>query len=229
MSLALPDNVHVTKLSAARRQLCAAIRMFLSGEDDLAIHTVASAAYNILNDLKLHRGRHEVADLFHAATFYVVRDYHRGALPSEFTEDPATMEWISKLAKQLPITENSQYDEMSVSVSPDVVKSYWKHTRKASNFLKHADRDPRSSISKGQVDNEYLLMASMASYMHLVPFDFPVEFTVLWLLDSVNRKSTEDLPEKFQGAASSLDSLSLPERKAFCSSVLQELREETEE
>ena len=35
--------VHVTKLAAAQRQLTAAIRMFLQGEDDLAVHTVAAA------------------------------------------------------------------------------------------------------------------------------------------------------------------------------------------
>lgn len=40
------------KLAAARRRLSAAIRMFFGREDDLAIQTVASAAYEALNDLR---------------------------------------------------------------------------------------------------------------------------------------------------------------------------------
>jgi len=49
-------QLHVTKLSAAQRQLRAAIRMFFAGEDELAIHTVASAAYRIIADLKGSEG-----------------------------------------------------------------------------------------------------------------------------------------------------------------------------
>ena len=37
-------EVHVTKLAEAKRQLRSAIRMFFAGKDELAVHTVASAA-----------------------------------------------------------------------------------------------------------------------------------------------------------------------------------------
>ena len=59
----------MTKLAAAQRQLCAAIRMFFDGEDELAVHTVASAAYGILRDLKAERGRDEAADNYLNAVF----------------------------------------------------------------------------------------------------------------------------------------------------------------
>lgn len=55
-------KLHITKLAAAERQLRAAIRMYFSGEDDLAIHTVASATYRLLADLKAERGLEEAAD-----------------------------------------------------------------------------------------------------------------------------------------------------------------------
>ena len=41
----------VDKISAARRQISAAIRMLFSDEDPLAIHTVVSAGFRILKDL----------------------------------------------------------------------------------------------------------------------------------------------------------------------------------
>ena len=75
-------KIHVTKLAAAQRQLRAAIRMFFSGEDELAIHTVASAAYRVLSDLKMERGRDEVGDYYLTKIFYAVRDFRRGTLPS---------------------------------------------------------------------------------------------------------------------------------------------------
>lgn len=64
-------TVHVTKLAAAQRQLRAAVRMFFAGEDELAIHTVASAAYR-LSDLKADRGRDEVGDYYLTAIFYLL-------------------------------------------------------------------------------------------------------------------------------------------------------------
>lgn len=41
-------SLHVDKLSAAKRQLQAAIRMHFLPEDALAVHTVAAAAYGVL-------------------------------------------------------------------------------------------------------------------------------------------------------------------------------------
>ena len=81
-------EIYITKLLAARRQLYAAIRMFFADEDELAIHTVASAAYRVICDLKSQRGRDEVGDYYLTSVFYVVRDYRRGTLTSYFADDP---------------------------------------------------------------------------------------------------------------------------------------------
>jgi hypothetical protein len=50
--LAGSGRIYLNKLAAAQRQLCAAIRLFFAGEDELAVHTVASAAYRVLSDLR---------------------------------------------------------------------------------------------------------------------------------------------------------------------------------
>lgn len=44
-------ELHITKQAAAQRQVDAAIRILFSGEDGLAIHTIVSAAHNVLADI----------------------------------------------------------------------------------------------------------------------------------------------------------------------------------
>ncbi len=109
-------TVHVNKLAAAQRQLRAAIRMYFAGEDDLAIHTVASAAYQLIKDIKMARGKSEAADFYLASIFYAVRDYRRGTLPSHMTSDPELMDWVRKLAQVLPIEATSKLEEISASI-----------------------------------------------------------------------------------------------------------------
>ena len=50
-------TIHITKIAAAKRQLDAAIRMFFAGEDELAVHTIAAAAFRVLRDLHKKRGK----------------------------------------------------------------------------------------------------------------------------------------------------------------------------
>lgn len=44
--------LHVSKLDAARRQLETAINLFFYEKDDVSIHTLAAAAFNILDDIR---------------------------------------------------------------------------------------------------------------------------------------------------------------------------------
>jgi hypothetical protein len=50
------EPTKITKLEAARRQLDAAIRMLFAGEDPLAIHALAMAAFRLLRDLSEKQG-----------------------------------------------------------------------------------------------------------------------------------------------------------------------------
>ena len=56
-------KIEVDKISAARRQINAAIRMLFSDEDPIAIHTVASAGFRILKDLA-EKQDSEIMDMF---------------------------------------------------------------------------------------------------------------------------------------------------------------------
>ena len=218
-------EIYITKLLAARRQLCAAIRMFFAVEDDLAIHTVASAAYRVICDLKSQRGRDEVGDYYLTSVFYVVRDYRRGTLPSYFADDPETMKWIRKTADQLPITESSRFEDIKALASPDAAKEYWVKRNMVSNFLKHADRDARDYISADDVDNLVLLVQALASYQDLASDDIGPEGFVLWIYNAVDSGMTEGLPMKYQKIVADLEHLSRNERLELCSEFLNNLKE----
>ena len=133
-------NLHITKLAAAERQLRAAIRLYFDEEDELAVHTVAAAACQLLADLKAERGLDDAADWYLTSFFYVVRDYRRGTLPKHLAEDPAFRDWVAELAEKLPITAETEPDSISVTVSRKAAKEYWDQRHKVANFLKEAEK-----------------------------------------------------------------------------------------
>ena len=56
MKLVVGDVIRLTKIDAARRQLRTAIRMFFEKRDAVSIHTLASAAQELLRDLLKAKG-----------------------------------------------------------------------------------------------------------------------------------------------------------------------------
>ena len=218
-------EIHITKLASAGRQLHAAIRMFFSGEDELAIHTVASAAYHVITDLKDFRGRDESADYFLRGVFYTVRDYRAGTLPSYMTDDPEKMRSWRKLAETFSsITASSKWEDFKFRNSPDNRRAFWRWRRKVANFLKHGDRSGSSHISMEDVDNLTLLMAAQTAYVELRGADTSPETWVLNLYHSVNAEMTEDLVGYPSELVAELEDLSCSERLDRCSALLNELR-----
>ncbi len=218
-------QLHIPKLVAARRQLRAAIRMFFLCEDELAIHTVASAAYRIISDIKMKRGRDEVGDYYLTMIFYVVRDYRRGTLPRQFTEDIKAMQWIQEMAEQFPITASTKYEDIRVSVSEDTARKWWNKRNKISNFLKHADRDAKGHISLQEIDNLHLLTLALSSYTDLVKDDLGAEGTILWIYFNVITETKEQLPERFRKIANDLYEYDPEEQLRMCSLFIKRMNE----
>lgn len=218
-------QLHVTKLVAAQRQLRAAIRMFFAGEDELAIHTVASAAYRIISDLKKKRGRDEVADYYLTTIFYAVRDYRRGTLPKRLIDDPEAMKWIQEMAEQIPITASMEFEDIRGTVSDDVARDWWRKRNKASNFLKHAEQDTNQHISLEDIDNLNLLSRALASYSDLVKDDLGAEGIVLCIYFNVFTKTKEQLPENYKKIAKDLEDYDPYEQLRLCSSFIEKLNQ----
>jgi hypothetical protein len=218
-------KVHVTKLAAAQRQLRAAVRIFFAGEDELAVHTVASAAYRLLSDLKAHRGRDEVGDFYRTSIFYLVRDFRRGTLPGYIANDPEMMGWIREVAKQLPIQADSKFSDLSVSVPTSAARKFWLKRNEIPNFLKHADRDAKAHISLDDVDNLQLLMDAYRAYIDLVHDELEAEGLVLWLYFCATKGTREGLPSQYQDIARKIEALDPPKRLHLCSMLVRELNE----
>ncbi len=125
-------EVQVTKAAAAQRQIDAAIRMLLSGEDPLAVHTVAVAARRILADLAEQRGIRFDDDLYSAA------------LRSTFEQLSGKTPPNDVIRRELP---NFKKQMRRIRHHP-------------ANFLKHADRDAEKSLDLNSVETDDLLLES---------------------------------------------------------------------
>ena len=213
----------ITKLVAAERQLREAIRMFFEEKDDLAVHTVASAAYRIICDLKSERGFDEADDYWLTVVFYAVRDFRRGKLPKVLADDPDFARWIRGLADRLPITSSSQYRDIRVRASSSVRDAFWRNRTKVANFLKHAKRDPLGRLPTGEVDNLELLMIAQSSYLDLVPDSLVSEGWVLWIYGCATNNLSDVLPPDYVTIAATLREASPDHRKKLCRELISRL------
>jgi hypothetical protein len=99
-------SIYLGKQAAAQRQPDAAIRMLLASEDDLAIHTVAAAAYGILRELKeakQHR-RKELNDRLAGGIFAFASDLASGKidrLPKGIAESKVLSDIIANISADI--------------------------------------------------------------------------------------------------------------------------------
>jgi hypothetical protein len=216
-------KLHVTKLAAAGRQLRAAIRMYFSGEDELAIHTVAAASYRLLADLKAERGMDEAANVYLTSIFYVVRDFRRGSLPQHLTTDPDFMAWVEALAEQLPIRADSNIEDVSVVLSREAASEFWKRRNKVANFLKHADRDAGAAIALDEVDNLLLLKQCYSAYTDLTPEELGNAGLVFQLFIGANQAPQPNPASQRDQIIQKLAAAREQDRRQMCSIFITEL------
>ena len=217
-------SLHITKLAAAKRQLQAAIRMFFMPEDELAVHTIAAAAYGLLKDIKRERGLNEAADVHLTTYFYLVRDFRHGTLPDHMTSDPAFMTEVKSIADQLsPITADTKLSDVRVSITPTLERQYWNDTNRAANFLKHADRDTDGTLSLEGLNTRLLLTKCFCAYQDVAPDDLGNEGLVFQAFITANNPA-------YQLAGTSFDSLVLSMRKvpterqsAICYRIIRDM------
>ncbi len=155
--------VAITKAAAARRQLDAAIRFWFAEEDDLAIHTVAAAAYRILRDLMNQRGLQPFGEFVRAGLFSFAKATAEGQ-ELKLPDDAATRALINKISEEIKAGRINSPEDIQVSKDD---KRRWTEYAFHSNFLKHADIDPDSHIIEADINNEELLLRASATYVRL--------------------------------------------------------------
>jgi hypothetical protein len=150
-------TIFVTKLGAAERQLSVAIRMFLASEDELAVHTVASAAYQILRDLKGKKAHDDAHELFLLGLFSIAQELETGmrsSIPDNLSH-PKVAEIVELFRSG--IADGTMKEFKDITVVHDQ-RDFWKKFNEPANFLKHADTDPKGALDLSKIKNSELLM-----------------------------------------------------------------------
>ncbi|MGB7125558.1 MAG: hypothetical protein WBD42_01845 [Methylovirgula sp.] len=96
------EKLRISKIDAARRQLDCAIELWFFDKDEISIHTLAAAAYQIIHDLKVHKG--------------IVRDllYDSAMIKDEYRND-----WINVLKRPVNFFKHADNDPAgTVEFSP---------------------------------------------------------------------------------------------------------------
>lgn len=164
-----PGRLFINKLSAAERQLAAAIRMYFMEEDPLAIHTVASAALNLYADLMRMRGKEPALHGIAYGHFRAARDYLDGELSDEDLSKwgEGAFEALGPIIDLLRANPDFEIDQLTVSGSAQYTRDFWSDKRKSYNFLKHADRDSGDLLDESDVNNEDIIYQAIGNSMHL--------------------------------------------------------------
>ena len=133
-------SVSITKLSAAQRQIDAAIRILFSGEDVLAVHTVVAAAHRIVLDLAEKRNLAPYTESIKKTIATLYRQQLGEAIPNHKLQH-----WAA------------QFEE----------KNFRPHLNRPANFLKHADKDAGKVLDQDSLQTDTLLLVSCSTYAAL--------------------------------------------------------------
>lgn len=114
----------ITRAGVARRQLNAAIRMFFRGDDELAVHTVAQGAFQIIRDL-LGKQKKDVMEVaMSRGLFEALKAHANGQLPTSVAES------LQKLIAQAPpdfleAVRDRSFEDMEVTLRGFDRKAFW--------------------------------------------------------------------------------------------------------
>lgn len=211
------QSVPVTKLGAAQRQLDAAIRMYFSGEDELAVHTVAAAAYALLQDLKRIDGRGEYTDQIVRGVFAVASDLaleRIAELPPEIRTDDQLTELILTLAERIEAGEVASIDDFTLPANGLFERTKRAEFNRIANFLKHAYEDRNAVLPASEIKNEMLLVAASCAYRDIVGQLTPemLSFGLFWLAENAELEGEQPIVTR-------LRSVGREERMRLCQEI----------
>jgi hypothetical protein len=223
MMRALPGTIHVNKIAAASRQLSAAIRMFFAPEDELAIHTVASAAFRILRDVSKKRGKHFTAEVFRNGIYNIARQYADGKLPKEklkLIENTEVMVVIKDILADVR-AQGEAFDRSRIDIRMNTASELRAWPSKAANFLKHADRDAEEHLSVDEINNEHVLMGACCAYLELMRTPTP-EIMAFFAFSAVKNEATTELGEEVHELSAKLQLVDASERLRICAQFIRD-------
>lgn len=134
------SSVSITKFSAAQRQIDSAIRMLFSGEDALAVHTIAAAAHGIVLDLAKKRNL---------------------PLYTESIRKTIVTQYRQQFGETIP------NEKLQILTAQFEKKHFRPHLNRPANFLKHADKDAGKVLGEDSLQTDLLLLVSCVTYAEL--------------------------------------------------------------
>ena len=198
--------------------------MYFDEEDELAIHTVASAAYRLISDLKSQRGRDEVTDIWRTAMFFNAKAFIDGTLPGRLAEDQKFVQLMRDITNAFEDFESLGYDDFQVLLPEGYARRWWRYWNRPSNFLKHADRDSEAILPESTINNPLLLMFAYSAYLDVAGGRTAIE-PEGWVLGVYfNVLHGIPLKEEFRPLAQKLEPLDDDERLAFCSDYIEYMK-----
>ena len=213
-------TVHITKIAAASRQLDAAIRLFFMNEDELAIHTVAAAAFRILRDVSDNQDKNFTTEVFKLGIYNIAKRYAEGIVPEpelKLIKNSGIMTIVEKIVAD----PDFDREHIEVNISKATEQRAW--PSKAANFLKHADRDVDEHLPIDEVENEKLLMAGCAAYLHLMRVPTP-EIMAYYAFWSTKNDAVDEVGSEARGLAERIAKLPEAQRHGECAKFLQQLK-----
>jgi hypothetical protein len=215
--------LHVNKIAAASRQLDAAIRMFFAEEDELAIHTVASAAFRILRDVTEKRGKNFTTEVVRAGIHSIAQRYAQGKLPAKelkLIENTGLMVIIENIVDDVR-AQGDKFDRSRIGVSMNKPGEREVWPSQAANFLKHADRDAEDHLPVDEIKNEHVLMGACAAYLQLMRTPTPeiVAFYVFWAVK--NETDADLLEEEIRELSRKLQAVKESARYHLCANFIR--------
>lgn len=156
------SRLYINKLAAAERQLDASIKMWFLNLDELAIHTVAAAAWQLFYDLL--KGKHRAPESI-AVEYGILKSAWEVAHEAE---DEATRRFVRSyedafrdLIEFFRLNRSLGPTDIRIRIPSDVVQQLAEN-RAARNFLKHADRDSRTLLDTATINNEDLIIKAIS-------------------------------------------------------------------
>lgn len=158
------------KQDGARRLIHAAVDMFESDADPLAIHVVGSSAFNLLRELSKVGGTLFFERVFRSVLFDGATKMLKGQ-ESGLPDYPIVAEWAEGIARAIDAGHVNSPEDINVKDAPGAEFEALKFLTGPFNFLKHADRDPDGVLDEGDVKAMEAISFAVTAYSLLFPTD----------------------------------------------------------
>lgn len=221
-------EVYVNKIAAAQRQLDAAIRMTFAGEDELAIHTIAAAAYSVLRDIKKKKkDKNELKDQIGNGLFAIAKDLVDGTLseiPTPISNEKVVKELVLRIAEQIKSSGAQSMEEVfDIDLPANYEMDFWNKQNKPANFLKHADRDTDSYMPVEKFESGELILMACGSFIDImrVPTSEMIAFHVY---EAARNKNFDGMREWFKRISKKLSQSDDDSIRIECQNLLKDLK-----